>query len=73
MDSDQAHIFNECAVKQIDSYFKGYNATIMAYGQTGSGKTFTMGNCLETKEEDKGIIPRTIDEVAFFHNRSLDG
>ena len=35
----------------------------MAYGQTGSGKTFTMGNCMEAKEEDKGITPRTIDEV----------
>jgi len=63
MNSDQPTVFQECAIKQIDSYFKGYNATIMAYGQTGSGKTYTMGNCLESKEEDKGIIPRTIDEV----------
>ena len=27
----------------VDSWFEGYNATVLAYGQTGSGKTYTMG------------------------------
>lgn len=54
-------------MKLIDSCFSGYNGTIMAYGQTGSGKTYTMGNCMESNEEDKGIIPRTIDEVGYPH------
>jgi type II secretory ATPase GspE/PulE/Tfp pilus assembly ATPase PilB-like protein len=61
--SNQKEVYEKCAFGLVDYCFNGYNGTIMAYGQTGSGKTFTMGSCLESKEEEKGIIPRTIDEV----------
>lgn len=63
MAATQLSIFNSIALPLIDSCFKGYNGTIMAYGQTGSGKTFTMGNAGFDSELDKGIIPRTIEEV----------
>lgn len=42
----------------------GYNVTILAYGQTGSGKTHSMGtNFVDENEEEKGIIPRAIQNI----------
>lgn len=48
--STQEDIYNSQVKSLVDSYFKGYNATLLAYGQTGSnlannlgGKTYTMG------------------------------
>lgn len=42
---------------------KGFNGTIFAYGQTSSGKTFTMEGPAIDSDENKGIIPRMMDEV----------
>lgn len=42
---------------------KGFNGTIFAYGQTSSGKTFTMEGPGIDSEENRGIIPRMMDEV----------
>jgi kinesin family protein 4/21/27 len=46
-------------------FFLGYNVTILAYGQTGSGKTHSMGTNFvdDEKEEEKGIIPRAIQNI----------
>jgi len=45
----------------------GFNATIMAYGQTGTGKTFTMeGFGVNNLDPNRGIIPRSIDEIFKF-------
>eukprot|EP00767_Chilomastix_cuspidata_P003096 gnl/Chilomastix_cuspidata/3216.p1 GENE.gnl/Chilomastix_cuspidata/3216~~gnl/Chilomastix_cuspidata/3216.p1 ORF type:complete len:1522 (-),score=447.19 gnl/Chilomastix_cuspidata/3216:84-4649(-) len=41
--STQGEVFDTLASPLVDSFFMGFNATILAYGQTGSGKTFTMG------------------------------
>lgn len=41
----------------------GYNGTVFAYGQTGSGKTFTMMGSSIDDEENKGIIPRIIEQI----------
>ena len=38
-----------------------YNVCIFAYGQTGSGKSYTMMGKVE--EGEKGIIPRTCEEM----------
>lgn len=47
------------------NFILGYNVTILAYGQTGSGKTHSMGtNFVDNEnEEDKGIIPRAIQDI----------
>jgi kinesin family protein 5 len=36
---------------------------VFAYGQTGSGKTFTMMGSNIDDEENKGIIPRIIEQI----------
>lgn len=48
-----------------NNYFLGYNVTILAYGQTGSGKTHSMGTNFvdDSNEEEKGIIPRAIQNI----------
>lgn len=46
------------------NFILGYNVTILAYGQTGSGKTHSMGtNFVDENEEEKGIIPRAIQNI----------
>ena len=35
----------------------------MAYGQTGTGKTHTMEGCGQNNDEDRGIIPRCVEEI----------
>jgi kinesin family protein 5 len=42
---------------------RGFNGTIFAYGQTSSGKTFTMEGPSIDSDENKGIIPRMMDEM----------
>ena len=37
-DAAQHDIYCESAERLVDSFFDGFNATILAYGQTGSGK-----------------------------------
>lgn len=41
----------------------GYNGTVFAYGQTGSGKTYTMMGSSIDDPENKGIIPRIIEQI----------
>ena len=54
---------------KIESFFDGYNATVIAYGQTGSGKTYTMvapggGWSPEgVPKQQQGIIPRSLKRI----------
>jgi len=61
---NQLDTYKTTAQPMIDSYFQGYNQTVMAYGQTGSGKTFTMGTAADDSDSridsDSGILPRFI-------------
>ena len=59
----QHEIFDIVAKPVLGHAFNGYNATIFAYGQTGSGKTHTMEGKTLYDDNDKGIIPRTMDEL----------
>jgi len=42
---------------------EGFNGTVLAYGQTGSGKTYTMLGPSFDSEEDRGVIPRMVNQV----------
>ena len=49
----------------METCFQGYNATVFAYGQTGSGKTYTIGgsNPANITKEERGIIPRAVEDI----------
>ncbi|RNC54920.1 putative Unc104-like kinesin, partial [Trypanosoma cruzi] len=57
----QSEVYERSAQPAVFSVMQGYNATLMAYGQTGTGKTYTMEGF--TSEDQRGIIPRAIEEV----------
>ena len=61
--SRQDQVHSSCVTPLVDAFFQGFNATVFAYGQTGSGKTFTMGSASPGAIEQRGIIPRAIDEI----------
>ncbi|XP_025416785.1 chromosome-associated kinesin KIF4-like [Sipha flava] len=61
----QDQVYKLAVEDLIQKLFSGYNVTILAYGQTGSGKTHSMGTNFvdDEKEEEKGIIPRAIQNI----------
>ena len=63
----QSEVYEKCAKDLVLSCLAGYNTTILAYGQTGSGKTYTMGSnaTYHVDQEEDGIIPRVMREVAY--------
>ncbi|KGL80860.1 Kinesin-like KIF27, partial [Tinamus guttatus] len=74
--STQEEVYATCIKPLVVSLTEGYNATVFAYGQTGSGKTYTIGggHIASIAENEKGIIPRAIQEL-FQHiseNENID-
>ncbi|MEE6459540.1 hypothetical protein FKM82_000650 [Ascaphus truei] len=63
--SSQDDVYSSCIKPLLLSLIEGYNATVFAYGQTGSGKTYTIGggHFASVAEDEKGIIPRAIQEL----------
>ncbi|XP_071657990.1 kinesin-like protein KIF27 isoform X2 [Patagioenas fasciata] len=63
--STQEEVYTVCIKPLVVSLTEGYNATVFAYGQTGSGKTYTIGggHIASIAEDEKGIIPRAIQEL----------
>ncbi|XP_026722029.1 kinesin-like protein KIF27 isoform X2 [Athene cunicularia] len=63
--STQEEVYTVCIKPLLVSLTEGYNATVFAYGQTGSGKTYTIGggHIASVSEDEKGIIPRAIQEL----------
>ncbi|XP_073489757.1 kinesin-like protein KIF27 [Aquarana catesbeiana] len=63
--SFQDDVYSNCIKPLLVSLIEGYNATVFAYGQTGSGKTYTIGggHVASVADEEKGIIPRAIQEL----------
>jgi kinesin family protein 15 len=62
----QSDIFANIGMPITKSCIEGYNGTVLCYGQTGSGKTFTMfgpdiSSDDNTRECDKGLVPRVFD------------
>lgn len=57
--ADQKTVFDALGILVLQNAWDGYNTCCFAYGQTGTGKSYSMvGNM-----DDKGIIPRTCDEM----------
>ncbi|XP_070598837.1 kinesin-like protein KIF27 isoform X2 [Erythrolamprus reginae] len=63
--STQDEVYTTCIKPLVASLIEGYNATVFAYGQTSSGKTYTIGggHIASVAEEERGIIPRAIQEI----------
>ena len=65
----QEDLYNQVVEPLMDTYFNGYNVTVLAYGQTGSGKTYSMGTCATINtsnvndEMNNAVIPRVIKEI----------
>lgn len=59
----QEDIFNYSIKSIVDDVVSGYNGTVFAYGQTGSGKTYTMMGSDIDDHENKGIIPRIVEQI----------
>ena len=58
--STQTEVFEEVE-NFVQSALDGYNVCLFTYGQTGSGKTYTMQGIGE--EEERGIVPRSIEKI----------
>uniref|UniRef100_A0A1B6D3T9 Kinesin-like protein n=1 Tax=Clastoptera arizonana TaxID=38151 RepID=A0A1B6D3T9_9HEMI len=62
-DVSQQDVYESAVKKLVLQLFKGYNVTVLAYGQTGSGKTHSMGTNNSSRIEEKGIIPRAVEDI----------
>ena len=47
----------------VDDILNGYNGTVFAYGQTGAGKSYTMMGSDISDEDQRGIIPRIVEQM----------
>ena len=47
----------------MDDILNGYNGTVFAYGQTGAGKSYTMMGSDISDEDQRGIIPRIVEQM----------
>jgi kinesin family member 5 len=63
MNSRQPEVFEFSIRSTVDDIIKGYNGTVFAYGQTGAGKSYTMMGADIDDEEQKGIIPRIVEQI----------
>lgn len=59
----QQDVFDYSIRSTVDDVLGGYNGTVFAYGQTGSGKTYTMMGADIENEDQKGIIPRIVEQI----------
>ena len=61
--SKQADVFDFSIRSTVDDILNGYNGTVFAYGQTGAGKSYTMMGADIDNEEQRGIIPRIVEQM----------
>ncbi|GAB2211538.1 hypothetical protein Drorol1_Dr00024853 [Drosera rotundifolia] len=64
-ESDQADVYEFLALPIVEDAVSGINGTIITFGQTGAGKTYSMEgtNIVDSDEQNKGLLPRVIDEI----------
>ena len=59
-------LFTTAVQPSLESFFQGYNSTIMAYGMTGSGKTYTMLgeiNNISIIDDNPGLIFLAVKDI----------
>ena len=61
--SRQTDIFDFSIRSTVDDILNGYNGTVFAYGQTGAGKSYTMMGTDIDDDEQRGIIPRIVEQM----------
>ncbi|KAL8728943.1 MAG: hypothetical protein Q9166_005038 [cf. Caloplaca sp. 2 TL-2023] len=61
--SRQTDVFDFSIRPTVDDILNGYNGTVFAYGQTGAGKSYTMMGADIDDEEQRGIIPRIVEQM----------
>ncbi|KAL8902846.1 MAG: hypothetical protein Q9207_004335 [Kuettlingeria erythrocarpa] len=61
--SRQTDVFDFSIRSTVDDILNGYNGTVFAYGQTGAGKSYTMMGADIDDQEQKGIIPRIVEQM----------
>lgn len=63
MSCKQQDIFDYSIRPTVDDILNGYNGTVFAYGQTGAGKSYTMMGSNIDDPEQRGVIPRIIEQI----------
>ncbi|KAL8997782.1 MAG: hypothetical protein Q9169_003031 [Polycauliona sp. 2 TL-2023] len=61
--SRQTDVFDFSIRSTVDDILNGYNGTVFAYGQTGAGKSYTMMGADIDDEDQRGIIPRIVEQM----------
>ncbi|KAL9044482.1 MAG: hypothetical protein Q9214_002379, partial [Letrouitia sp. 1 TL-2023] len=61
--SRQTDVFDFSIRSTVDDILNGYNGTVFAYGQTGAGKSYTMMGSDIDDNEQRGIIPRIVEQM----------
>lgn len=61
--SRQTDVFDFSIRSTVDDILNGYNGTVFAYGQTGAGKSYTMMGADIENEQQRGIIPRIVEQM----------
>lgn len=61
--SRQTDVFDFSIRSTVQDILDGYNGTVFAYGQTGAGKSYTMMGADIYDEEQRGIIPRIVEQM----------
>ncbi|KAJ8605636.1 hypothetical protein CTAYLR_000119 [Chrysophaeum taylorii] len=62
-DTSQRDVFQGEGLPLIERVLEGKNALLLAYGQTGSGKTHTILGPEGTTSEDRGLVPRAVEQL----------
>ncbi|KAF6208697.1 hypothetical protein GE061_017155 [Apolygus lucorum] len=68
--ASQRDLYEESVFPLVSSVLEGFNGTIFAYGQTGTGKTYTMEGRGTANSDNRGIIPRSFDQIFTHISRS---
>ncbi|KDO29826.1 hypothetical protein SPRG_19713 [Saprolegnia parasitica CBS 223.65] len=59
----QDEIFLKVGMPVVANVLLGFHGCVLAYGQTGSGKTHTMQGDMNPSSDERGLIPRVVQQL----------